>query len=288
MLKNPKTLYGVMVVVCNNKVTADMVPASKEDLKKYITNVHDEPLKISKSPYASYNSYKFDHWLDTTEMYKVDCNGGFEPYYIGHRDYPLFDEVFFGCGRDKVIHLEELSRAGYSLNILPDGFIAHLDSTGLGKPWCVNWGSDVRTSIKKSSFNKRLEKGIGFNTYVAPWIKADLLGGNNDEGDKKVNAEVDENKEIEALEVQHKNEVEATKNEENEKDEKDKVIQNLQEEIKRLGEEIEAIRFQTKSSKKMMALTFSVIGTILLISMFFFSKTWYFRKRRINRSITER
>lgn len=219
MLDDPKKIYGVMALVCGNKVNASMIPKDKKAFNEYRSKTTDNDFKISNFPYVSHSAYNFKFWIEATDLYPVFMSNGFEPYYIGHRDYPLFDEVFFGCGRDKISHSTELGRAGYSIQIIPDGFIAHLSSDGLGKPWCENWSSDIRTPIKLDVFKKRMEKGIGHNYYVPPWVDADLPRGNSaNNNNNKGNGEAgNENERIKG-----------------ENEEMKKMIESLNDEIKRL------------------------------------------------------
>lgn len=48
----------------------------------------------------------------------------FEPYIIGPRTLPPYDENFF-YGADKVSHIYEVLAAGYSFVVMPDVFVEH-------------------------------------------------------------------------------------------------------------------------------------------------------------------
>jgi len=90
-------------------------------------------------PYNSHRTFNLNVWKAATEIYPLRSKSGFEPYYVGRRSYPLFDEHFYGCGRDKVQHVQELIYLGYKLYALPQGFIVHLSSEGMGTHWCQGW-----------------------------------------------------------------------------------------------------------------------------------------------------
>lgn len=318
MLNNPKVVYGVMALVCGPKVTASMIPNDKKAFNEYRSQNTDGDLQISKFPYVSHNGYNFRFWVGATDLYPVYMSSGFEPYYIGHRDYPLFDEVFFGCGRDKISHSTELARAGYSIQIIPDGFIAHLNSDGLGKPWCENWSSDPRAAIKLDIFRRRLDRMIGFNDYVPPWVDADLLkapvadnkeeeGKGEEEGEKTPDDVKKENEEmkktIESLNAEVKrltgkinvegettiNEEEKKKMEEKNEDEiqkitveADRTIEKLENEVALLKRTIDSIMEKADESKRITAMTYSVVGVIVSVSFIMVYKYWV--KRRSMRS----
>jgi len=90
----------------------------------------------------SHQHLDFNIWQNANQIFELIPSSAFEPYYIGLRDYPLFDEVMVGCGRDKIVHYEELILAGYKTWVIPDMFIVHLDSEGMGSAWCRSFDTN--------------------------------------------------------------------------------------------------------------------------------------------------
>jgi len=132
----------------------NIFPKNKSQLPALI-DTQDNLIK-DLSYYNSHKAFKYDKWFASKEIEKMTFAGGYEPYYIGPKSYPLFEEVFIGCGADKVSHPQELNDAGYQFYVLPEGFIVHLDSTGMGTAWCRSWAGG-RNSMKWDMFTKRLE-----------------------------------------------------------------------------------------------------------------------------------
>ena len=63
--------------------------------------------------------------MTQTEPYRVPYRPYFEPYIIGPKDLPRYDETFF-YGADKVSHIYEVSAAGYAFVVLPDVYVEHM------------------------------------------------------------------------------------------------------------------------------------------------------------------
>jgi len=124
-------------------------PKDKQELLQYQYGI--KPLS---NWYVSHKSLDYETWSTSTTIQQVQITSGFEPYYIAHRDYPLFDEIFIGCGRDKVSHPYELEYAGYTMWWLPDSFIVHLDSTGMGSAWCTK--HPPRENFRWAAFENRV------------------------------------------------------------------------------------------------------------------------------------
>ena len=172
--ESKKTVFAIPAFLAGNKVTVKDVPATKEGLVKMLDDKSlSQEDSIKKFPYASHSRYNINKWKTTSEKYTVRAGTGFEPYYVGRRDYPLFDETFYGCGSDKISHAKELSSLGYTFVVLPRGFIVHLSSEGLGKPWCFKNGSGQRGTLKRKVLNARLTRYPGSlnNNYEIPWWK---------------------------------------------------------------------------------------------------------------------
>eukprot|EP01116_Phalansterium_solitarium_P010970 TRINITY_DN26577_c0_g1_i1.p1 TRINITY_DN26577_c0_g1~~TRINITY_DN26577_c0_g1_i1.p1 ORF type:complete len:611 (+),score=122.38 TRINITY_DN26577_c0_g1_i1:46-1833(+) len=107
--------------------------------------------------FSSHTRIPYDEWFKAgpDNYIQIDNLAGNEPYYIGSRDFPLFDEVFIGCMQDKIEHVHELERRGYKFFLAPEAFITHLDSTGMGSAWCRNIDG-ARGTLKWDMFTKRL------------------------------------------------------------------------------------------------------------------------------------
>jgi len=135
-------------------------PKTKEELVRLL--IKDPKNKsgiIALGDYrGGHRAFPYERWYHDDKIMPISAKGNFEPYYIGSRDYPLFDEIFIGCGQDKMIHYEELMRAQYKAYAFPSGFIVHLDSTGMGKPWCKNLYTRFP---KKKAYELRLSEEYG-------------------------------------------------------------------------------------------------------------------------------
>jgi len=133
---NPKSLFVTPAFLTEDKNMSDinfdlsLWPQKKADIKEKQWGIHPVP-------YWSHEAVPYHQWLNSNEflsLYKT--TSAQEPYFIGHRDYPVFDEIFIGCGKDKIGHVSELERKGYRMEVAPESFLVHLDSTGMGSPWC--------------------------------------------------------------------------------------------------------------------------------------------------------
>jgi hypothetical protein len=182
----PKAVYVVPGLITWNKEISHpdydletKFPKDKEELwSVYNEDPRDEtgiqPLSVK---FDSHRAFPYAQWKTATAIFEISNThaGGFEPYYISTRDYPLFEEVFVGCGQDKIVHFTELSRANYKVYGVPDSFIVHLDSTGMGTSWCK---STYSRFPKTEAFNRRLDDDynshISYNSRIAWWDEGDL------------------------------------------------------------------------------------------------------------------
>jgi hypothetical protein len=130
------------VVMSNHSFNLSLFPAKKEELNNY---------GIVPVPYSSHSIVNYEAWFSqsTFKLLETGSLEGQEPYYIGRRDYPLFEEIYIGCGQDKVAHPRALIYYNYTFWISPELFAIHLDSTGMGTSWC-NVESSVCANIKIS------------------------------------------------------------------------------------------------------------------------------------------
>ncbi|CAG5076596.1 Oidioi.mRNA.OKI2018_I69.PAR.g8499.t1.cds [Oikopleura dioica] len=73
------------------------------------------------------------HWLDiplrksdqSKIVFNATWNKNWEPFYIGSKDVPLFDERFKQYGFDRQQQICELFTAGYTFSVLDDAFLVH-------------------------------------------------------------------------------------------------------------------------------------------------------------------
>jgi len=165
-LKNqPKSIFIVPGFLTESKVLSSVdsnleesFPQTKQQLIPLLGEGKDKIIPLAKI-FLSHRAFPYDKWRDLSNIVPLSGSpAGFEPYYISTRDYPLFDEIMIGCGQDKIVHFQELMKAGYSVYILPNHFIVHLDSTGMGAAWCRN--QQVRFP-KSAAFNKRIAEQYG-------------------------------------------------------------------------------------------------------------------------------
>lgn len=170
MLHEKKSVFIVPCFTSAPGTTADEIPDNKADLQKQL----GPNKKFSVFDSKTHDAFDIDYWFSQEDIYTMTVNREFEPYYIGHRNYPLFDEIFYGCGFDKIPHLFELRSLGYTIRVLPRGIIVHLESEVLGsKSWCSGWRKVPRRYIKRGMFFHRVNHtpGIFYNTHDVPWYK---------------------------------------------------------------------------------------------------------------------
>ena len=170
MLKEKKSVFIVPCLTSKVGTTADEIPETKEQLEKEV----GAGKKFYTFSSKTLDALDIDYWFKQDKIYTITVNREYEPYYIGHRDYPLFDEIFYGCGFDKIPHMFEMRSLGYTIRVLPRGVIIHLDSDVLGgKSWCNGWRKVPRRYIKRGMFFHRVNHtpGLYQNTHQVPWFK---------------------------------------------------------------------------------------------------------------------
>ena len=115
-------------------------------------------------------------WLKKDKVYEVTLNKnkGFEPYFVTHRNAILYDEIFNGCGFDKVSQVHDMRAMGYKLKMLPDSFIVHLNHNDLNvsSSWCRNFARSIRYQMKTADSMQRHYKfpGLFANSYDVSWV----------------------------------------------------------------------------------------------------------------------
>lgn len=162
----------------NNNFDMKLFPKNKEELQDMVSKGTQNMRDLSY--FSSHRAFNFGQWFRETNIYPAHFSSGYEPYYIGPKSYPLFEEIFIGCGADKVSHPAELSSAGFAFNVLATGFIVHIDSTGMGSAWCRGWAGDRRSSLKWEAFSLKtghLYSGrakLSFDSRIPWWDRAPL------------------------------------------------------------------------------------------------------------------
>jgi len=151
--ENPKRIFIVPGLITNSPILSDWnfdaknnFIRSKEELKTKWLSKRKEDLGKAVIPlgsiFSSHATFKFDTWMGTDTIWQHKVTQDTEPYFIGLRDFPPYDEIMVGCGADKISLFQELSAAKYEYWVVPDMFIVHLDSTGLGSAWCRSLSSN--------------------------------------------------------------------------------------------------------------------------------------------------
>ena len=102
------------------------VPKNKDDLLNGVENHRIQPVHADKFAGAhAITNYKKWYEQDLHRPYQVKFKGVFEPYMVGPKTMPRFDERFAGYGMDKVELNYQLNAAGYTLLVAPGAFVVH-------------------------------------------------------------------------------------------------------------------------------------------------------------------
>lgn len=190
LAKGEKTVFIVAPFSTDdNNFDMKLFPKDKKELQDMVSKGTQKMRDLSY--FSSHRAFNFAQWFRETNIYSTHYASGYEPYYIGPKSYPLFEEIFIGCGADKVSHPAELSSAGYSFNVLPTGFIVHIDSTGMGSAWCRGWAGDRRSTLKWEAFSIKTNhiysgrSKLSFDSRVPWWdlapLNAQITKGGDDE-----------------------------------------------------------------------------------------------------------
>lgn len=164
--------FAAFVVLGFQDITGDLSSMKTQDLLKFFPKNKKELLQkldslgVDKVPYETHKNLPWTTWetVNGSDLYELSSSekAGQEPYYVMKKEYRvLYDEVFVGCGFDKLSQLYELSVAQYRMYLLSEGFLIHLDSNKLSysyrrKHWCARPVNDI-THLKENIFYEKIE-----------------------------------------------------------------------------------------------------------------------------------
>ena len=161
-------------------MTLNDIPKNKTELVEIMTNPKTRK-KITQKPYKSYEPQYISYWLTQNEVYTSNVTNKqyFEPYFVAHRSIILYDEIFNGCGYDKLSHVDNLRNLGYKLKMVPDSFIIHLSHNDLKNysNWCKGYKPGKRYWLKVHSFRALAYRLMGFLKIVhyPSWLQSENL-----------------------------------------------------------------------------------------------------------------
>ena len=176
-MSEPHTLFVVPTFDASPGVGINDIPKDKKELALSLNKSDSEKILRPKQE-PSYSHQKIPYWLTQNDVYDINLAGvpHFEPYFVAHRTTMLYDEVFNGCGYDKLAHVKNMIYLDYKFKMLPDVFIAHLDHSGIKNfvYWCTGYKPDgQRSQIRISEFNSVASnlKGLLVNNYQPPLLQ---------------------------------------------------------------------------------------------------------------------
>ena len=156
----------------------DKIPQSKAELAKILSNKTQEAFTTDIWGYEHYN---FTHWLKTDEIYNFTypSKSQFEPYYVTHRNAQFYDETYVTWGFNKVTQIFDMNAVGYSMKVLPDVFMVHLNHSDIKgfKYWKGEYSYDRRHHLKVGTSTNRFQKlpGLLTNTYYPDWLRNNTI-----------------------------------------------------------------------------------------------------------------
>eukprot|EP00943_MAST-04B_sp_MAST-4B-sp1_P005215 g5215.t1 len=105
---------------------SEEVPKNKVELLELIEQNKLQPVHADKFA-GAHQITNYRKWYTQSERkpYQVVFKGVYEPYMVGPRSMPRFDERFAGYGMDKVELNYELHLAKYMLLVAPNAFVVH-------------------------------------------------------------------------------------------------------------------------------------------------------------------
>ena len=105
---------------------SEEMPKTKKDLLELVESYKLQPVHADKFAGAhQITNYKKWYTQSKRKPYQVKFKGVYEPYMVGPKTMPRFDERFAGYGMDKVELNYELSLANYMLLVAPNAFVVH-------------------------------------------------------------------------------------------------------------------------------------------------------------------
>jgi len=102
------------------------VPRHKKDLARFVRNAKARPLNVKLRAEAHAPS-DYKRWFAASNVFEVKYQNHYEPFLLGTREMPLFDQRFQGYGFDKASQAYELYRMNARFFVLNDAFIVHMD-----------------------------------------------------------------------------------------------------------------------------------------------------------------
>jgi LysM repeat protein len=142
---------------------AQEVPKTKEELLAGIRKYEMQPVHADKFA-GAHAITNYEKWYEQAQNrpYQVKFKGVFEPYMVGPRTMPRFDERFAGYGMDKVELNYQLNDAKYMLLVAPGAFVVHHNHPK------ASWGKKtdlVRVYKNWYSFVYEMDKTYGHGEF---------------------------------------------------------------------------------------------------------------------------
>ena len=157
----------------NTVINHTELPGTRERLMKMM-NTTDENEKIvvfhEESYKPGHRSTNYSRWTSNLEetSYSIEVlEFGYEPYIIGAvKNLPRFFEDFRGYGMNKLSYLVQLYYAGFSLRVLRDVFVLHLNHPS-------TYGNQKRKSLERNLNCSKFFVKFLSQTYGAGNLSAD-------------------------------------------------------------------------------------------------------------------
>lgn len=172
-LNNSRSLFIVPPFDAVPGVKASQIPQNKGQLKA----IMNKPVKDRKvsNKLLTYENHNYSKWLEEDNIYELELPKEiiFEPYFVTHRKTLLYDEIFVGCGYDKVSYAQSMRALDYKLEMLPETFMVHLHHNDLKNysNWCKKYHRRMRYQLKRNisnAFDREL-RGLLVNDYYPQW-----------------------------------------------------------------------------------------------------------------------
>lgn len=105
-------------------------PNDKHELKKScdlkeVRSFHEETCKWCHEPEQPQKWLQLPHSSRLDISFNSTWTKSWEPFYIGRRSVPLYDERFMVYGFDRIQQICELHAAGYKFSVLNNAFLVH-------------------------------------------------------------------------------------------------------------------------------------------------------------------